>query len=89
MIELLYAVADGTFPNGHEKTIGLGEFRIMQAIERIFKENLRRAVSGTRLSYDFSEYSETQPMHKSRSLRSSDPSFSHKPEGDAPSPPEA
>jgi len=25
MFELLYTAADGTLPNGHQKTVGLGE----------------------------------------------------------------
>jgi len=33
MIELLYTAPDGTFPNGHLHAIGLGELRIVQAID--------------------------------------------------------
>jgi len=89
MTELLYAAADGMLPNGYQKTVGLGELRIVQTIKRIVKENLRRPVSGAGLSHAFSEYSETRPALVSRSLRSSDHFFSHKPEEDVPSPPEA
>jgi hypothetical protein len=88
MIDLLYA-ADGTLPDGHQKTVGLGEFRIVQAIKRIVKENLRRTASGARLSHAFSEYLETQPTHVTRSRPSLRHFFSHKPEEDVPSPPEA
>jgi hypothetical protein len=45
MIELLYAAADGTLPNRRQKTVGLGDFRIVQAIKRIVKENLKRPAS--------------------------------------------
>jgi len=89
MTELLYAVADRTLPNGHQKTVGLGELRIVQTIKRIVKENLRRPVSGVGFSHAFAEYSETRPMHVSRLLLSSDHFVSHKPEEDVPSPPEA
>ena len=51
-------------------SVSLGEFRIVQAIKPIVKENLRRTASGARLSQAFSEYSETQPTHVSRSRRS-------------------
>ena len=45
MIELLYTAADGTLPNGHQKTVRLGDFRIVQAIKRLVKENLKCLVS--------------------------------------------
>jgi len=43
MIELLHTAADGTLPNGHQKTIGLGELRIVQAVKQILNVNLKRA----------------------------------------------
>jgi hypothetical protein len=63
MIKLLYTAAGGTLPNRHQKAVDLGDFRVVQAIKRIVKENLKRAVSGTRLSHAVSEYSETRPTH--------------------------
>jgi hypothetical protein len=86
MIKLLYTAAGGTLPNRHQKAVGLGDFRVVQAIKRIVKENLKRAVSGARLSHAVSEYSETRPTHASRSLRSSGHFFSHTPEEDLPFP---
>jgi len=70
-------------------TGGVRELGVVQAIKRIVKENLKRAVSGARLSHAVSKYSETRPTHASRSLRSSDHFFSHTPEEGLPSPPEA
>jgi hypothetical protein len=43
MTELLYTAADGTLPNGDQKTVGLGEFRIEQAVKQILNMNLKRA----------------------------------------------
>jgi hypothetical protein len=43
MIELLYTAADGTLPNGYQKTISLGELRIVQAVKQILNVNLKRA----------------------------------------------
>jgi hypothetical protein len=43
MIELLYTAADGTLPNGDQKTVGLGELRIVQAVKQILNVNLKRA----------------------------------------------
>jgi len=44
MFELLYTAADRSFPNGHQKTVGLGEFRIVQAVKQNLNVNLKRAV---------------------------------------------
>ena len=55
MTELLYTAADGTLPNGYQKTVGLGEFRIVQAIKQILNVNLKRAGRWARLSHAFSE----------------------------------
>jgi hypothetical protein len=44
MIKLLHTAADGTLPNGHKKTVGLGEFRIVQAVKQNLNVNLKRAV---------------------------------------------
>jgi len=54
MIELLYTAADGTLPDGYQKTVGLGEFGIAQAVKQIFNLNLKRAVRWARLSHAFS-----------------------------------
>jgi len=62
MIKLLHIAANGTFPNGHKKTVGLYEFRFVQAIKQILNVNLKRAERWARLSHAFSEHSETQPM---------------------------
>jgi hypothetical protein len=43
MIELLYTAADGTFSNGNQKTVGLGELRIVQAVKLILNVNLKLA----------------------------------------------
>jgi hypothetical protein len=43
MIELLHIAANRTFPNGHKKTVGLDEFRFVQAIKQILNVNLKRA----------------------------------------------
>jgi hypothetical protein len=43
MIELLYTAADGTLPNGHQKTVGLGKPGIVQAVKQILNVNLKRA----------------------------------------------
>jgi hypothetical protein len=61
MFELLYTAADGSFPNGHQKTVGLGEICIVQAIKHIVNANLKRAMRLARLSHAFSEYSEMRP----------------------------
>ena len=61
MFELLYIPADRSFPNGHQKTVGLGELGIVQAIKHIVNANLKRAVRLARLSHAFSAYSETRP----------------------------
>jgi hypothetical protein len=45
MNELLYTAADGTLPNGYQKTVGLGELRIVQAVKQILNVNLKRAVA--------------------------------------------
>ncbi len=79
MIELLYTGTGGMLPNGYQKTVGLGEFRIVQAVKQILNVNLKRAVRWARLSHAFSERSETQSMHVSRWLRWSAHCFSHTP----------
>jgi len=56
MIGLLYTAPDGTFPNGHQNAIGLGELRIVQSIKHIVNVNLKRPVRCARLSHLFSEY---------------------------------
>jgi hypothetical protein len=61
MFELLYTPADRSFPNGHQKTVGLGELCIVQAIKHIVNPNLKRAARLARLTHAFSECSETQP----------------------------
>jgi hypothetical protein len=38
-----YTAADGTLPNGDQKTISLGELRIVQAVKQILNVNLKRA----------------------------------------------
>jgi hypothetical protein len=43
MIELLYTAADGTLPNGHQKTVGLVKLGIVQTVKKIFNVNLKRA----------------------------------------------
>jgi hypothetical protein len=43
MNELLYTAADGTLPNGYEKTVGLGELRIVQAVKQLLNVNLNGA----------------------------------------------
>jgi hypothetical protein len=43
MTDLLYTAADGALPNGYQKTVGLGEFRIVQAVKQILHVNLKRA----------------------------------------------
>jgi len=55
MTELLYAVADGTLPNGYQKTVGLGELRIVQAVKQILNVNLKRTERRAPLSHAFSE----------------------------------
>ena len=87
MIELLHTAADRMLPNGHQNTVGLDEFRVVQAIKQIVNVNLKRAMRFARLSHAFSEYSETRPTRVSRSYRSSVRFFSHTPEEDVPSPP--
>jgi hypothetical protein len=79
MIELLYTAADGTFPNGYQKTVGLGELRIVQAVKQILNVNLKRAKLWEPLSHAFSEFLETWSMPVSRWLRWSAHCFSHTP----------
>jgi len=43
MTELLYVAADGTLPDRYQKTVGLGELRIVQAVKQILNVNLKRA----------------------------------------------
>jgi hypothetical protein len=43
MTELLYTAADGTLPNGYQKTVGLGEFRIVQTVKQILNVNSKRS----------------------------------------------
>jgi hypothetical protein len=43
MIKLLHTAANGTFPNGNKKAVGLGEFRFVQAIKQILNVNLKLA----------------------------------------------
>jgi len=43
MNELLYTAANGTLPNGYQKTVGLGELRIVQAVKKILDVNLKGA----------------------------------------------
>jgi hypothetical protein len=43
MTELLYTAADGTLPNGYQKTVGLGKLRIVQAVKQLLHVNLKRA----------------------------------------------
>jgi len=78
MFELLYTVANRTLPNRHQKTVGLRELRVVQAIKPIVNLNLERAVPLARLSHAFSEYLETGLTHASRSPRSSAHCSSHK-----------
>jgi len=43
MIKLLHTAANGTFPNGHKKTVCLNEFCFVQTIKQILNVNLKRA----------------------------------------------
>jgi len=43
MTEPLYTPTDGTLPDGHQKTVGLGKLRIVQAVKQILNVNLKRA----------------------------------------------
>jgi hypothetical protein len=83
MFELLYTATNGTFSKGHQKAIGLREFRIVQAIKHIVNANMKRAGRLARLSHAFFEYSETRPPHASQSRRSSGHCSLHRPEEDA------
>jgi hypothetical protein len=62
MIKLLHTAANGTFPNGHKKTVCLDEFRFVQTIKQKLNVNLKRAGRWARFSHAFSECSETQSM---------------------------
>jgi len=64
MIELLYTAADGTLPNGHQKTVGLGKLGIVQAVKQILNVYLKWAVRWARLSHAFSEHLETSPTRE-------------------------
>jgi len=61
MFALLYIPADSPFPNRYQKTVGLGELCIVQAIKHIVNPNLKRTARLARLTHAFSEHSETQP----------------------------